>query len=515
MKEFISTYPALAWSIVSVMLALVVVATLWQQLKWWWFNTWVNFPLVGRIASLSRDASVDVSHPGWHSGERTLCQEYKNFVHVQDEHDFNEKVTYLTKAGDNGRRNTPGWIWLLTVSMVFVEALGFSYVLAGYTIPGASENLQQTGAYGIAFLISVILVAFTHFAGHELYKSGRIKNARREWIADKCEFKLSTGTIPLARPQSSDDSLPPYTQLCNRVGTHATYVVSASTLVIVLLIAGAATYVRGQVLEKELVARVTQASQQIDSGNQAAADSLDMSKTSLRLPDADAASDHSADKKVATDEADIDRHGGWATFIVLAFVFVFLQLLGVIFGYRWGFAGQNSAEAFRDIGGGRYSSYTAVREAYRRVADTAQARLAVLQQRIMAKNLNVGTSGQHLSKTFRDYVQETRVADQAERQHERDHAANVKKQAEATAPALTPAPAAAPAPVTAPTVSTAAPSVADIVAQLNALGEDKQAKLALLNGLAPELHEQVVTALKQQKEDKARQARNAELEDLL
>ncbi|MFX5817271.1 hypothetical protein ABTE26_20460, partial [Acinetobacter baumannii] len=85
----------------------------------------------------------------------------KKFIHIQDEHDFNEKVTYLTKSGDNGRKATPNWIWLLTISMVFVEAMGFSYVLAGYTLPGASENLQQTGAYGIAFLISVILVAFT------------------------------------------------------------------------------------------------------------------------------------------------------------------------------------------------------------------------------------------------------------------------------------------------------------------------------------------------------------------
>ena len=501
MKEFISTYPALAWSIVSVMLALVVVATLWQQLKWWWFNTWVNFPLIGRIAVLSRDANEDVSYPGWFSGERTLCQEYKNFVHVQDEHDFNEKITYLTKAGDNGRRGTPGWIWLLTVSMVFVEALGFSYVLAGYTIPGASENLQQTGAYGIAFLISVILVAFTHFAGHELYKSGRIKNARREWVEDKRRFKLSTGTIPLARPQNSDDDMPAYTQLCNRVGAHPTYLVSVATLLIVLLIASAATYVRGQVLEKELVARITQTSKQIDNGNQATADSLDMSKSALRLPEADVAADHDADKKVAVDEANIDRHGGWATFIVLAFVFVFLQLLGVIFGYRWGFAGENSAEAFRDIGGGRYSSYTAVREAYRRIADTAQARLAVLQQRIMAKNSNVGTSGQHLSKTFRDYIQETRIAEQTERQNERHHTAAIQRQAEAV-----PAPAASPS---------SPPDLAAVLAQLEALGEDKQAKLTLLGSLPTELNDQVIAALKQQKEEKARRARNAELEDLL
>ncbi|NGZ86129.1 hypothetical protein [Duganella aceris] len=484
-----STSTALVWGIVGILLALTVVATLWQKIKWWWFNTWVCFPVIGRIATLARDANEDVAYPGWFCGERTLCQEYKNFVPVQDEHDFNEKITYLTKAGDNGRRDTPGWIWLLTVSMVFVEALGFSYVLAGYTIPGASENLQQAGAYGIAFLIAAILVAFTHFAGHELYKSGRIKNARREWVEDRRRAKLSTGTIPLARPQHSDDGQPTYTQLCNRVGAHPTYMVSIATLAMVLLIAGAATYVRGQVLEKELVVRVTQAGRQIDGGDRAALDRWDLSPSAVRLPDADVASDHDADKKVAVDEADLDRHGGWATFIMLAFVFLFLQLLGVIFGYSWGFAGENSALAFRDIGGGRYSSYAAVREAYRRVADTAQTRLAVLQQKSMARNSASGTSGQHLSKTFRDYVQEIRLADQAEREHERRHAATIAVHDSA--------------------------AVAAVLAQLNALGEDKPAKLTLMATLDEELNAQVLAALKRQKQQRARQVRNAELEDLL
>lgn len=508
MKEFFAESPAMAWSLVSVLLAFVVVAALWEKVKWWWFNTWVNFPFVGRIATLSRDANEDVSYPGWFSGERTLCQEYKNFVHVQDEHDFNEKITYLTKAGDNGRRNTPGWIWLLTVSMVFVEALGFSYVLAGYTVPGASENLQQTGAYGIAFLISVILVAFTHFAGHELYKSNSIRNARREWIEDKRRHKLTTATIPLARPQNVDDDQPAYTQLCNRVGAHPTYLVSLATLVIVLLIAAAATYVRGQVLEKELVARITQTNSNIDHASGSVSNSLDMSQAAVQLPDTDAKSNDDADKKVAVDQADIDRHGGWATFIVLAFVFVFLQLLGVIFGYRWGFAGENSAEAYRDIGNGRYSSYSAIREGYRKIADTAQSRLAVLQQKIMARNGEVGIAGQHLGKTFRDYIQETRLADETELRNEQHHASVVKAHASAPAAAIV------------RTMPPAAPTdgeqgCADILTQLDALGENKPAKLALLSTLPEALHAQVVAALKKQKEEKALRARNAELEDLL
>ena len=41
------------------------------------------------------------------------------------------------------------------------KALGFSYVLAGYTI--ASESLQQIGALAIAFVVSIILIGFTHF----------------------------------------------------------------------------------------------------------------------------------------------------------------------------------------------------------------------------------------------------------------------------------------------------------------------------------------------------------------
>ena len=534
MKEFFATYPLAAWSTVSVLLAVVVIVSLWEKVRWWWFNTWVNFPLIGRIATLSGDHNEDTAYPGWFSGERTLCQEYKNFVHIQDEHDFNEKITYLTKAGDNGRKDTPKWIWLLTVSMVFVEAMGFAYVLAGYTLPGASENLQQTGAYGIAFLISVILVAFTHMAGHELYKSERIKNARREWVEDKRKEKLVTKTIPLARPQSEDDDMPGYTQLCNRVGSHPSYKIFGLTVVFVILVACLATYVRGQVLERELDARVTQSLAQVDSASQNTNNSLDMSSKNVKLPDSDSAANSDADKKVVNEEASIDRHGGWATFIVLAFVFVFLQILGVIFGYRWGFAGENSTEAFRDIGYGRYSSYTAIREHYRQVADTAQAKLAVLQQRIMAKNSNYGTSGQHLSKTFRDYIQETRIVDEVERGNERKHAdaVAVVAQAPSTVKApVTPAPPAqstldsAPAHIPTPTPVSVTASVAthansnvdQILVQLEQLGEDKTAKLELIKALPAELGISVRAALKLMKDEKERKAResDAELEDLL
>lgn len=511
MKEFFTTYPVAAWSIVSVMLALAVMATLWEKIKWWWHNTAYSFPLIGRISGLAGDGNMDAANTGWYKAERTLCRDYKKFIRIQDEHDFNEKITYLTKAGDNGRRETPGWIWVLTIAMVFVEAMGFSYVLAGYTLPGASENLQQTGAYGIAFLISVILVAFTHFAGHELFKSAQIKNARREWIEDNRSHKLTTGPIPLARPQSSDDDQPTYAQLANRVGIHPGYIIFISTVVFVLIIAAFATYVRGQVLEKQLQQQVTGRSNQADLSANIASSSLDMSaKASNDLPDADLQANKQADDKALQDEANIDRHGGWGTFIVLAFVFVFLQILGVMFGFRWGFAGKNSSDAFRAIGNGRYATYSDVREHYREIADVAQSKLEALQQKMMEKNSSSGTNAQYTTKSFRDFMQDAREENAKDRINERQHSAEnaVHNQ-----------------PITLSTATLAAPAVnaklehfdiGQVLQQLDALA-NKDAKKALLATLPEALDNQVRAALKARKEDSDQKTRerDAELESLL
>jgi hypothetical protein len=510
MKEFFAAYPAAAWSIVSVMLALVTIAALWEKIKWWWHNTWYSFPLIGRIARMSGDGNMDSSNSGWYKAERTLCRDYKKFIRIQDEHDFNEKITYLTKAGDIGRSETPKWIWLLTIAMVFVEAMGFSYVLAGYTLPGASENLQQTGAYGIAFLISVILVAFTHFAGHELYKSGQIKNARREWVEDNRRHKITTGIVPLARPQTLDDDQPNYAQLANRVGIHPGYVISIATLVFVLIIAGFATYVRGQVLEKQLQQEVTGQLNQSASSQKTGLDGLDMSATdSKNLPDADLNANREADDKAIRDEANIDRHGGWGTFIVLAFVFMFLQLLGVIFGYRWGFAGKNSVEAFRAIGKGRYATYADVREHYREIADVAQSKLENLQQKMMDRNSVGGTTGQHLHKTFLDFMQESREEEAKDRNNERKHAA--EKAAHSLSAIAAPT---AYKPAVTPQESLS--TVEKVIEQLDAL-TDKKAKKALLATLPDALDAEVRAALKVRKEEAERKnrERDAELEDLL
>lgn len=509
MNEFFATYPVLAWSIVSTMLALVVVVTLWEKVKWWALNTWMSFPVIGRIAGLSKNLSRDNNDHAWFKSEKALCQEYKKFIRIQSEYDFNEKITYLTKSGDNGRKDTPFWIWILTIAMVFVEAMGFSYVLAGYTLPGASENLQQTGAYGIAFLISVVLVALTHMAGHELYRSSQIGNARKEWQEDNRKSKFSTGTIALANPQSIDDGAPTYTQLANRVGTRAGYKISILTAIFVIFVAVFATYVRGQVLEKTLHQEVVGHSAVV---TESTSDGLDMSSDLDSIPAADRAVNNEADIKARMDETSIDRHGGWATFIVLAFVFVFLQILGVIFGFRWGFAGQNSHAAFKDIGGGRYATYADVREEYQEIADAAQSKLENLQQKLLERNSDHGNEGIHTTKTFYDYMQMTREIESRDRESERLHTEIKTVQA-----AIATSAAAAPKAAEVEQVLDQQ-DLAQTLKHINSL-QSKEEKKNYILGLEQPFQAEIMQAIKDNKlsdaEVQAKKQLDAELEDLL
>ncbi|BCL76131.1 hypothetical protein JHS3_18670 [Jeongeupia sp. HS-3] len=455
MKELFAMYPIAAWSLVSVMLALVIVVALWNKVKWWAHNTWYRFPLIGKLAGLSRDTSRIDEVTGFAKPERVLCEDYLRFMQVQDEHDFNERKTYLRKAGESSRKDMPGWMWLLVSVMVFIEAMGFSYVLAGFTIPGASENVQQYGAYGIAFLISVLLVAFTHWAGHELYVSGKINSARRDWDEDARDPKpnLVSEKITLDQNQSRDDGLPAYVQQMNRFASRrATYVVTAVTAVLVVLIAVGATYVRGQVLEKTTLQNTMQTS----ATPMASGDTFDMNKD-LVVPDADAKSNADAEKLGRDQAVSADRRGGWGTFIVLAFIFVFLQIFGVLLGFKYGFAAEKSREAWRSTR--RFERYSEARAFYDEIADIAQAVLDTLQQRRQRNGVTQGTTAQSKTKgTFRQYLAYKREERVGDRQHDRNMTqvhAGIERQA------ITPA-AAPSAPMAAKAAVNSAPSLNDL-----------------------------------------------------
>lgn len=513
MKEFFHEMPYLAWSLVSVMLALVVIAARWEQVKWWAHNTWYSFPFIGRVASLSRDTRRDNQNPNWFVAEKTLCQSYRKFIPAQSEYEFTQNMEYLRLSGDNGRTPMPLFIWVLTFSMVIVEALGFSYVLAGYTLPGASENLQETGALGIAFLISVILVVLTHAAGHELYKSGKIRQARQDWRdLDNCEGKFFTEQIALSNKQEKDAQEKQYVRLTNRVGYRPMSVMSIVAVVFVLIVAIGATFVRGQVLEKQLHEQITNkalGSAPAELNIKINQDGLNFSSggKSISLPTADAQENQKAIDKVAADEQSIDRHGGWGTFIVLAFVFVFLQIIGVYFGYNWGFAGIESAAAYRLTCG--FSRFEEVLKRYLDISNVAQSQLSDLQQRLMHRNAMTGNTGVHSKLTFKQFMEDQMEQEYAERlkqqQMEDRHQARQHNRPDFTAN-------------NASVAATPAGLTVDSALQEIERIKDKDDKKTYIVKLPENIKSNVIAELKKRKEEAEKrlaQQQNKELDDLL
>jgi hypothetical protein len=536
LSEFLHTYPMLVWTVLYTAAAAIVLSLMWDKLKWWWLNTWYNFPVIGKIARLSKDLHQSSDGSGWFKSERTLCQDYKSFIQVQSEYDFNQRMTYLQKAGDNGRSLTPLAIWVLIIGFVFVEAQGFSYVLAGYTVPGASETTQKYAAVGIAFIVSALCVLLTHHAGHELYRSLKIRRARKDWIEDGRQHKLRTGSMPLTAAQHLDDDQPEYTQVCNRVGLDASFVVTWATLAFVLMIAIGATYVRVQSANKLMDDAVRMQKSELRE-QQAAGGGLDLSQQNV-IPEADAKSSLDADGKAVEEAAQYDLHGYWVTFAILAVLFVFLQGLGVLFGYRWGFAGQNSKAAFKALGKGKYLTYGDVRTASQQFIDKAQNQLENLQQGMIQFHAQEGTGkAVHPNKSFLDFLDDTdhqeseyrskkRRAHQQEQQlaqedHERHQALRGVKEAaplrekQGGNAAAADAAAAAAAPAVAQSVR--ASEVDAAVRRIDSLGDDAQAKRAFIDTLPDAVFTEVKQVLQDRKQarDAARQQRAAEIEDLL
>lgn len=530
-SNFFSAYPVLAWSIVSTLVTFGIIKLLWEEIKWWWVNTWYGFPIIGKLNTLSKNHHKASENTGWYKSERTLCQDYKRFVPVMSEHDFNQRITYLNKAGDSGRSYAPLMLKILIVGFVVVEALGFSYVLAGFTIPGASESDQKLAAIGLSFLVAASCVIATHYAGHELYKSLKVRRARKDWVEDGGQNKLRSKSISVGEDQRGDDDQPEYTQITNRVGVDEHYHVTLGTLVFVLLIAAGATYVRVQTANK-LVEDSVRIEKSELSAQQSAGNGLDLSGTAT-VPAADAAVNLDADKKAVEEAAQYDLHGYWVTFMILAVLFVFLQLLGVLFGYRWGFAGKNSEKAFDSTGRGKYLTYNDFRAATQKYIDQAQNQLEDLQQRMIRRHAEEGTGvAIRPNKTFLAFLSESEKIAYAHREEEketqRDEEKKVRtetgrakelnnKNGDAEHDRATPADSQPANPVSALTAVVTASDIASIVARIDSFGTDKEAKARYVDTLSDDVYAQVKQALKERKtaQDEKRKQRTAELEDLL
>ncbi|MCI7550458.1 MAG: hypothetical protein MSA33_08470 [Campylobacter sp.] len=406
MTELIENFNNLVWwyKVLIILLCVCVVLGIiaWcnkEKVRLWWLGFWTSFPVFGTIASLYRSvSSTDKSSiNGWLEQEQTLCAKFKPFYdenNTKDKDLFAKAKIYLERVEETGRSPFPKPMWIIVFLLVIAEALGFAYVLAGYTLPGASEALQQKGSYVIAFIVSIILVGFTHFAGHEIY----VNSVRKKIItsfANSNDTDLSNKqTMPIDfKPEDDDKDAPRWQKIINRVNcpvdASRSWWVCIITAILIITFAVGAAYVRGQVLEKQLTQEISGLS---TNAYETAPEELAQIQTE-------------ADNKAIIDQQSLDRKGGWATFIILSILFVFIQILGIIFGIKWGFAGEDSQKAYKTLNSPKQfisenEFVTYWDNQKKRIVNLAQEKLKILQQKIEKKH------GKREWKKFTDYILE-------------------------------------------------------------------------------------------------------------
>jgi len=382
-----------------LLLLLVVTGALMirsESLSLWLLSTWYSLPLIGGIAALARRQNarrLAERGNGPSSAVLALCSSYGRFIRVLNRADYDNYMNYLRKAGDLGIRPFPPYLRGVIFAMILIEAAGLAYVLAGWTLPGASEFAQRIAALGIGFLIAVVLVFFTHWAGLEIDQVNRYRRDRNEWLADGGEGPLFGPDLSLNDAQSVDDREPAYRQRATRGHGKKTYVLTTITLLMVLAVGSGAAFVRGQVLEQEIASETanhTRTLQRFDFG---------------AGPEAAAPAALSAEQSALQDEISIKRRGGWGTLVILMIIFFFLQLLSIFFGYRHSFNGRLSQEAYRALRIDSFSSYNELTQFYDRVADIAQSKVDRLQELLEQRSRD--SMGNPVSQTpyaFRDYL---------------------------------------------------------------------------------------------------------------
>ena len=424
-------------------IVLAFIITHWQEVKFWWLNFTYNFPLIGKLSILARDIEgFDENHKWFYSEER-LCRDYYNFyekVDVSDE-SYDEAKDYLHAAGELGRKPTPTFIWIMIFVLVIVEAFGFAYVLAGFTIPGASEATQQKGAIGVAVMLAILLVWLTHLTGQELHKNTLIKKIRRWYKNDNAggtnwrDLKPDEKLITIDNTFDDKDS-PNYIRMLNRLDVNdkvkTTYTKTILTLGFIIAVAVGATYIRHQVLVQEIASshesamnifnddaspfEGTNAKEDDDVGALFGDSSSDDAKddlASLFGDDVKEAPASSAGKSASIEE-ETNQRGGDATFMILGLLFVFIQILGIFFGMHYDFAGRESREAYDLLRG--FSTKKAFLSYYERakthIARVAQKQLQKLQHKMNIINDNIGTDAEttallrnNKDRTFSKYLE--------------------------------------------------------------------------------------------------------------
>jgi hypothetical protein len=338
-----------------------------------------RFPFVGKLNRYALDYS-EANRGKWLNVETALCHDYARHVTALSKSEFDKNSEYLRKAYDHGRKPMPLKIMALLTLLIAMEALGFSYLLSSWMSIESSQNERALLTFAIVCVLAAILVWVTHAAGQQLYRTRLLRSCFQQFQAQrhpddsapKGKVYISQ-IISLRENQFDDREQPQHVQCSNRVATtptdHGSYAWVWVAAILIIFIAIISTILRIETLHS--MPFVVSGGEGVSTQN-------------------------ARNLAIAREYAAISSFG------ILSAIFVVTQLVGVSVGYRYGFAGKQSSEAYRAINGcADYETYFAP---VRRRMSIADLRLTTLH-RLMEKRLPHEMEWKY---DFLDFIREER-----------------------------------------------------------------------------------------------------------
>jgi len=340
-------------SLISLIVAIVIVALNWDTVCYFVRRAWHSTPLIGTVARLARQVKKDngqVDANGWRSGEISLCEEYYNRYKSVDKDPsyFAKCEDYLSKVCEKGRRTSPAWVVPLMGGLLVLEAVGFAFILGPFINREISASNLQYLTWSVATFLALISGFFAHIAGHEIHHNSLIKKARHWWRGtanNERDSQIGKDIAQISIDNThNDDKATGYNKILARIKTNETVTTRhnwvATFAVTIVIVAVAAFWIRTEqlnALETELVA-----------GYQVTA-STSTSNSPFELPAASAEVDKQSHEKTFDDKLGAEHRASLVTFAVLSVVYVAIQFIALWLSMVYGFTGLASRDAYEMI----------------------------------------------------------------------------------------------------------------------------------------------------------------------
>lgn len=253
---------------------------------------------------------------------------------------------YLEKVEEYRRKPLPLGIFIVLVFMVIIEAIGFSYIFSQYILNDASNSdLRVAGVLG-AILLAMILVPLTHVSGEAIYYNKKI-DTLDSYFYDRKDIRMSEiGYLSIDNTYEDNNKKDRAYSIFSRIEPEikkGKFVRKKTILIVTLILIAAIAIGAYKVREQTYLSTTFKQMEEFD--NRESKFNNDVSGLPNFMVNAVKQNAETQNRAVIESE----RKSNLTTYIILMFMFLAIQVIGIFSGMNWGFVGKESRNAYLNI----------------------------------------------------------------------------------------------------------------------------------------------------------------------